>query len=217
MNKVRLCPEAASPNPEYIGSWNKAANTPNMPGGAFHNWGPGGQALTYYENTADLTKKIGLEGSYGYNGYCLREDKSGNNGTLAGGGQAQNLKYLWVPPVKKSAEIPIIFDGIWPTAWPKDPVQKPGEGVPGNLYLSGNGAGGMDIANNWKRVCIARHGMAINVGFLDGHVTKVELAELWNLPWHGPSKGADAWQPPTDNSNPTRAQIKKEIRERFKG
>ena len=222
MNKLRLCPEASTPNPEYIGQWNKANNTPNMPGGAFCNWGPGGQALTYYENTADLTKKTGLEGSYGYNGYCLREHPSGNNGTLAGASQAGNLKYLWVPPFKKTAEIPIIFDAVWPTAWPKDPVQaaaigRAGEGVPGNLYLPGNGANGMDIGNNWKRVVMARHGMAINVGFLDGHVTKVELPELWNLAWHGPSKGADAWQVPTDNTNPTRLQIKNEIRARFKG
>ena len=59
--------------------------------------------------------------------------------------------------------------------------------------------------------------MAINVGFLDGHVSKVELPELWQLPWHGPATGPDAWTPPDETTNPKMSDIKKQIRERFKG
>ncbi len=32
--------------------------------------------------------------------------------------------------------------------------------------------------------CLARHGMAINVSFHDGHAEKVELERLWTLRWH---------------------------------
>ena len=33
-------------------------------------------------------------------------------------------------------------------------------------------------------VCMARHGRAINVVFLDGHVRRVPLEELWQLHWN---------------------------------
>jgi prepilin-type N-terminal cleavage/methylation domain-containing protein/prepilin-type processing-associated H-X9-DG protein len=221
LNKLRLCPEATQPNPAY--PYDPATFGPNMPGGAFYNWGPGGQALAYYENAGldlkDPNNRKQLEGSYGYNGYCLRDHPSGNNTTLygsSGSNQAMNKKYLWVPPFKKSGEIPIIFDSTWPSAWPKDPNQK-NEGVPATLYLPANGATAMDIANNWKRLVVARHGMAINVGFLDGHVTRVELADLWTLPWHGPASGPDAWRTPDETTNPKMSDIRNQIRQRFKG
>ena len=211
-HKVRLCPEAATENPAF-------ASTTNQAGAAFHHWGPNGQAMGYYDSKTGVRKQ--LTGSYGFNGYCLREDPSGNNGTLAGGGQAGDLKRLWLPPLtKKATEIPIIFDATWPNAWPKDPTfaQEIGAdaGVPASLYAPA-GSGTMDIANNWKRVCIARHRMAINVGFMDGHVTTVELPDLWLLPWHGPATGAKAWKPPTNTTTPSLAQIRAEIKQRFKG
>jgi prepilin-type processing-associated H-X9-DG protein len=33
--------------------------------------------------------------------------------------------------------------------------------------------------------CIDRHRSAVNVVFLDGHATRVPLAELWKLKWNG--------------------------------
>jgi prepilin-type processing-associated H-X9-DG protein len=39
--------------------------------------------------------------------------------------------------------------------------------------------------NQWTRIMVARHFMAINVGFLDGHATTVSLPDLWNLKWSG--------------------------------
>jgi prepilin-type processing-associated H-X9-DG protein len=33
------------------------------------------------------------------------------------------------------------------------------------------------------RVCMERHGLAINVVFLDGHAATVPLAQLWQLQW----------------------------------
>jgi prepilin-type processing-associated H-X9-DG protein len=226
-NKVRLCPEAQEENP--------ALPTGNQAGAAFYHWGPRGQALQYFDDTW----KVGqppkqMTGSYGYNGFCLRAysntyqtppsprppewDKwiagGCNDVALSGGGQAGDLRRLWVPPLRKSAEIPILFDSTWPTAWPKDAALDADDTVPATLYQPAQGTGGMDIADNWKRLVIARHRMAINVGFMDGHVTSVELPELWNLPWHGPATGTLAWKPPTAAQM---AQIRKDIKDRFKG
>ena len=221
-NKVRLCPEAQDPNPAYVSDL-----TQNMPGGAFACWGPGGRAMQYFDNTWKLGQKPKqMSGSYTYNGYCLRSytgdatDRpqwSGHDSSLGGGNQAKDNARLWVPPLKKTAEIPIICDGAWPTAWPKDPALTAGEGVPASLYLPAGGPG-MNIGNNWTRVCVARHGAAINVGFMDGHVSTVGLAELWLLPWHGPATGPKAWKVPTDDgsTNPTWSQIKADIRTRFR-
>ena len=220
-DKVRLCPEASQEN--------MAFPTGNQPGGAFYQWGPRGQAMQYFDDTW----KVGqppkqLAGSYGFNGFCLRAYSnqfqtpppltaswSGNDGALAGGGQAGDLRRLWVPPFKKTAEIPIIFDSTWPNAWPKDKALDADDTVPATLYQPAmGGGGGMDIADNWKRVVIARHRMSINVGFFDGHVSTVELSELWNLPWHGPSTGPLAWKPPTAAEM---AQIRRDIKARYKG
>jgi len=215
-DKVRLCPEAQQENPAF-------PSTGNQAGAAFYYWGPGGRAMQYFDDTwkpGDPPKQ--LSGSYGYNGYLLRTHPSGNDGTLGGNGQAGDLARLWVPPFKKSAEIPTIFDSAWPTAWPKDITfaQSLGltegtaaQAVPASIYAPA-GAGAMDIANNWKRVVVARHRMTINVGFFDGHVANVDLPELWNLPWHGPSSGTKAWRPP---STADMTQIKNDIKARYKG
>ena len=70
-------------------------------------------------------------------------------------------------------------------------------------------AGGppMSISNNWTRLCVARHNMAINVGFMVGHVSTVPLPDLWTLPWHR------EWDVNLVNFDKVRADIKA----RYKG
>lgn len=188
MDKVRLCPEAADENLAY------AASPPiNQPGTAFNYWGPGGQAMVD-PNDAGATSgapKSGvgrrLTGSYGYNGYCLRAtndgtlnpDPTGNTVDLVAANQASNINWLWVAPVRKSAEVPCIFDSVWPSAWPKEKDK-----VPNNLYADTGTPPALSISNNWTRLCVARHYMAINVAFLDGHAATVSLPDLWTLQWH---------------------------------
>jgi prepilin-type N-terminal cleavage/methylation domain-containing protein/prepilin-type processing-associated H-X9-DG protein len=234
-NKVRLCPEAQEENPQ----WPRGGTPPyynNMAGGAFYQWGPYGRAMAYFDDTWKPTdpEPKHMSGSYGYNGFCLRAfsnqfqtppqplpplwdawDKGGaDDGTLAGANQAADLRRLWVPPFKKTAEIPIIFDSTWPTAWPKDPTFDADDAVPASLYQPTAGGASPNLGNNWNRLVMARHRSTINVGFFDGHVVNVELPELWNLPWHGPAAGTLAWRPPTTAQM---AQIKADIKSRFKG
>jgi prepilin-type N-terminal cleavage/methylation domain-containing protein/prepilin-type processing-associated H-X9-DG protein len=223
LNKLRLCPEAADPNPAYepAAPVPPGAAGPNMGGGAFYAWGPYGNAMRYFDEKNQVRN---LMGSYGMNGYCLRSYSplstaalprppswSGDDSVLEGGNQAADLARLWVPPFKKTAEIPIIFDSTWPNAWPKEPTFDADDAVPPNLY-SPTGPP-LNIGNNWTRLVTARHRMSINVGFFDGHVTNVELPDLWTLPWHGPTTGLKAWRSPTAVQM---AAIKKEIVSKYK-
>jgi len=199
-NKCRLCPEAADPNPTY-------PNTPgtNMAGAAFYCWGPNGRAMQYFDDTwkAGQPPKQ-LAGSYTWNGYCLRSDPSGNDGKLVGGGQAGDLKRLWTPPLKGIAELPIISDGCWPTAWVKDT-----DGVPDSIYAPCGNPLNLNPGNggNWARIVVARHNMAINIGFFDGHVAPIDLPDLWRLKWH------KLWKQP---SNATLAQYRTDIISKYK-
>src|SRR5439155_4682718 len=122
-DKVRLCPEATDPNPSF-------PSTNNQPGTAFNCWGPGGQALTDpNDNPSNPTPQNGtgrkLMGSYMYNGYCLRSDPSGSDGTLDGEakyngeGTGAGLKRLWTPAVKERLEVALPCDRPWPTGRPK--------------------------------------------------------------------------------------------------
>ncbi len=221
-DKVRLCPEAADENMP----WHSDDNSKNQPGGAFYCWGPGGQALTDPTEFSNPSNGKGkkLMGSYGYNGFCLRIDDSGNNKTLCQSGQAKIADWLWVPPMKTSHEIPLIFDSTWPTAWPKET-----DTVPANLYGDvGTPPTSLSIGNNLgQRVCIARHQMAINVGFLDGHVQTVPLPDLWKLKWHrnwdtnhpqiGPTDYPPTSNTPTYGSAVDLNNIRTLIKQRYHG
>jgi prepilin-type N-terminal cleavage/methylation domain-containing protein/prepilin-type processing-associated H-X9-DG protein len=178
MNKVRLCPEATDSHPQFAQAPPADPNPGNnMPGAAFYCWGPYGRAMRYFDAHGVAQH---LAGSYTYNGYLLRSgDPSGDDNTLSGGGQAGDLTRLWTTTMRRFNEAPVICDGTWPTAWPKET-----DAVPATLYDPANNNGALSVGDNWNRVCIARHGMGINVGFMDGHATTVQLPDLWTLRWH---------------------------------
>ncbi|MBI3875866.1 MAG: type II secretion system protein [Verrucomicrobia bacterium] len=69
---------------------------------------------------------------------------------------------------------PLLMDGGWVDTWPTA-----GDTLPAgyNVLAGGNG-------NGMQRICIARHGRAIDIAFMDGHVDLVKLENLWNQRWH---------------------------------
>jgi prepilin-type N-terminal cleavage/methylation domain-containing protein/prepilin-type processing-associated H-X9-DG protein len=184
MDKVRLCPEATETNPHYAQAPPSGTDpgTPNMGGAAIYCWGPYGRAMRYFDAKGATQH---LAGSYTFNGYCLRTDASGDDRVLCGDkgdNQAGNNhpERLWHTNDKGFSEVPIIFDGTWPTAWPKET-----EAVPAGIYDPVyDGSANPSLSPNWKRLVVARHGMAINVAFMDGHANTVELPDLWRLRWH---------------------------------
>lgn len=187
-DKVRLCPEAIEPHYAYLPATPPTGTDPgpNMPGGAIYHWGPYGNALRYFD---DKGQRLHMTGAYCFNGYLLRTHSSGSNSTLGARNQANDLNNLWTYPVKRNiSEVPVLCDGVWPNAWPKeiDTITPSGAYSGGltSLYTPAGVPPALDIGNNWRRIMIARHGMAINVAFMDGHASTVELPDLWLLRWH---------------------------------
>jgi prepilin-type processing-associated H-X9-DG protein len=71
--------------------------------------------------------------------------------------------------------------GSWPLADDAVPDDLTGDGGYGAIGSPSypHGAGYF-----MGRFCIDRHKQAINVGFVDSHVARVPLEELWTLLWH---------------------------------
>jgi prepilin-type N-terminal cleavage/methylation domain-containing protein/prepilin-type processing-associated H-X9-DG protein len=188
LNKVRLCPEASEPNPLFMPAVAPADNSegPIMAGAAYACYGPYGQAMQQKNPATGNFERFA--GSYAYNGYLVRDDPSGDNKNLWSGGshgQAARQQRLYVPPVKIYTEVTLLCDGTWPIGWPKE-TDKP----PTSLYQvapNTNGPPNINsgtVGGNWIITCVARHYMAVNVAFMDGHVQTVSLPDLWKLRWH---------------------------------
>jgi len=72
------------------------------------------------------------------------------------------------------SNVPLFGDGMWVDAWPRtsDPP-------PSNSFDGDNGS-----VASMHRFCIARHGRAINLSYVDGHIALVRLEDLWKQYWH---------------------------------
>lgn len=158
---VYFCPSAVEP----VQGNNISGQTDS--GTAFNCWGPGRPV------------QGGMMGSYFINNYLLRlgiaTPTDDNSSISQGGGKKE---WFWNVPLTegKSSSIPILCDGIWQDGWPQE-----NEGPPAapRTILTG------DKNGNMTRVCIARHnGAHVNVVFVDGHATTVNLQDLWTLDWH---------------------------------
>ena len=190
---VRKCPEAQEPNPLYMPPANGAvvptgnAAGSNMPGSAFHAWGPYGQAMRYFDPATWPPEAGHMIGSYTDNGYALKISSSGNPATLIASGQAGSADQLLRYPIKSASETPVLSDGVWPTAWIKsaDNNVTGGNRILSLYFSAANTPGGaLAISNNWRRIMVARHAFAINVAFADGHAETVQLPDLYRLRWH---------------------------------
>ncbi len=77
---------------------------------------------------------------------------------------------------KVRSNTPIFMDGIWVDSWPLSNNAPPVSITDDDGYIN--------FDNGMRRICIDRHNKKINVGFVDAHVERIDLAELWTLPWH---------------------------------
>ncbi len=111
------------------------------------------------------------EGSYGLNLWLLPDDPSG---LYVPSFPAANF-YMKYSDAKFN--VPMVGDSVWVGSWPdRDDI------VPDDLIR----AFGMQHANGrfMARFCIDRHNKAVNIGFTDTHVERVQLEDLWTLNWH---------------------------------
>jgi prepilin-type N-terminal cleavage/methylation domain-containing protein len=193
VGEVRLCPEAKKTVPEDI----PATDKNNYQGAALRAWSwytPTTES-PYAENNNHST------GSYTFNGYLFTTvGISARDKNILE--QCVDLNHLYntVSSTFQPGTIPVLVDGIWPDAWPKqgeNPVSVAqgtwATGVnPPSPY--GKGPGAANISNYISRLLIDRHNMRLGVAFLDGHADQVEIVkdlELWSLRWR---KG---WTAPT--------------------
>ncbi len=90
------------------------------------------------------------------------------------------LEQHWPNYSSSRNDVPVFGDSNWVGAWPEDQDMTPAAG--GGTLDTGLRAHAHGYMMG--RFCIDRHDMAINVSFVDGHVDKVPLGELWTLMWH---------------------------------
>ncbi len=120
-----------------------------------------------------------MYGSYSINCWLLPDPKDYYtvfSGTNYGANKAKYYSVL----SKAKSNVPAFFDCFRFDAWPEDDSSVP------NAEQTLNGqysrAGGTDYSMH--RVCVDRHDKAINIGFVDGHVEKVPLEDLWQFKWN---------------------------------
>ena len=115
-------------------------------------------------------------GSYGINLWLLPKGDYANQ-------FPPSKTFAKLSSVRQSSEVPMVADSTWVGSWPDNndqvlPDIKTGWGYHQNGYFMG-------------RFCIDRHRRAINVAFVDGHVARVELQDLWKMRWHRQSTPRD--------------------------
>jgi prepilin-type processing-associated H-X9-DG protein len=154
---VLYCPEAT----ENVG-YPAIANTSAYIGTASHAWAQISVVGTFRH-----------ESSYGMNGW-MSALKPG--GSIPMGDAAREL-YVSLP-APQSEMVPLFGDCVNAAGYPLHADSPPTDLI-APIPTRGNGVG-----NGIHAFCMARHGRAINVVFLDGHARRVPLEELWRLKWH---------------------------------
>ncbi|MBN2843556.1 MAG: prepilin-type N-terminal cleavage/methylation domain-containing protein [Sedimentisphaerales bacterium] len=141
----------------------------------------------YLPNTTTPTTGE-VVGSYGINCWLL-EDPARSYAPYSGrsiyqywsGTTIDRTKY-YSPYSQAKGDVPLVFDSFRMDAWPEDVGVRPviaGVTDQTKQYTTDSAP-----ADSFKRICVDRHGKAINMGFVDGHVDKVMLEELWSFKWN---------------------------------
>jgi prepilin-type processing-associated H-X9-DG protein/prepilin-type N-terminal cleavage/methylation domain-containing protein len=179
---VWFCPAAPRSSAIPAGGVSGADAAGGSWGGTTIPWGPGTYSTIYY-----------LAGSYGINGWIYNLPNSDLTSNIPVPVSFSGITYYTPDYVDyfvnaqytaQAANTPAFYDSTWVDAWPCNFIIG-GSAVidappaTSRQVLAGTQYGGAGIT----RLCMARHGRAINVVFLDGHASTVQLADLWTLQW----------------------------------
>ncbi|MBN2271476.1 MAG: type II secretion system protein [Sedimentisphaerales bacterium] len=168
-NDLLLCPLAATARiamPES--DWN--ADVFGDSGGTFSSW-----RLWYYKARGEGPV---YTGSYAHNHFAM--DNSPQPDWRI---QAYPDSFYWqTRHTKDQANIPLLTDGPWIEATHIDPNCPP----PDTETIIALRAQTFDS-------CISRHDAEINGLFMDSHVAKIGLKQLWTLKWHRQFDTAGPW------------------------
>jgi Tfp pilus assembly protein PilE len=153
--KMRVCPMA------------KKIAVPDYPPGASDTMVAGGGPLTSWGKLdTSVGRPAGTWGSYGINGWVNVPGEDNPYGKSA-------ASFWRTPNVKGASNIPLFLDCWWFCGWPEDDDTPP-------KFDGDKWKGDADVM---QRYCLNRHQQATNGVFLDYHVRKIWLKELWRLKW----------------------------------
>lgn len=115
----------------------------------------------------------GGEASYAVNQWIVRSE-------FYDGFSPEGKSWHYKKLMEAKQETPVFGDGVWVGIWPNHDDDPPNlcQGTFLDPWRTGARMTAMGC------FCLDRHGMAINMGFVDGHASKVKLPDLWTLPWH---------------------------------
>jgi prepilin-type N-terminal cleavage/methylation domain-containing protein/prepilin-type processing-associated H-X9-DG protein len=135
----------------------------------FMAWGKFGE--NGYPIHPEWGGKAGMYGSYGINGWA--HDPLDNGLPTTYPIDATKRKNYWrTVDVKEAAKVPLFGDCMYDGS-------EPDNGDSANITK------GAELRDSEMSIwCIDRHKGGINMSFMDGHVRKVGLRELWKLKWH---------------------------------
>jgi prepilin-type processing-associated H-X9-DG protein/prepilin-type N-terminal cleavage/methylation domain-containing protein len=172
---IMFCPEATEPLRTVSGA--DIFGPPLFFGGVFRPWG-----LPDADNVVDARTAPFRGSSYGINGWLSSSDPRVGESVMTPG-------YCLPPTARDASRVPLLADSMFA-------LPRPSPNDPPPLRLAPHKAAGMPSYYMANSVCIARHGRAVNVAFLDGHARTVPLPELWQLMWNGVWQDADVTMPP---------------------
>ena len=114
-------------------------------------------------------------GSYAINGFLYSNTPTG----IVPAAEWKASAWMNVNNAGTSASVPVFVDAVWVDFWPQSDDTIPDDH---NLDTGGNGGDGGG-RNQMVRCMTGRHGGALDVAFLDGHVDPVKLKDMWTLKW----------------------------------
>jgi len=125
---------------------------------------------SFYGSAYSMWRFMGGEGGYGLNLWLLPDDP------------------IYAPDFPKTnfymkysdaqQRVPLLGDSVWVGSWPFENDTVPDD-LTGEVGSYPHGEGYF----MW-RFCVDRHKKAINIGFVDSHIERVYLQELWAQKWH---------------------------------
>jgi prepilin-type N-terminal cleavage/methylation domain-containing protein/prepilin-type processing-associated H-X9-DG protein len=156
---LRLCPRASKPaskaNP------GSGTDVETWPRSEFEAWGAFPDPPGWAVNPGDC-------GSYGINAWVCNPKRGPDVFPTM-----EQVRWR-TNVVATGSEVPLLFDSLWMEAWPED--TDPAPRYPDDAWLQ-----------DWAgmgRLCIVRHPGGINMLFLDHHIEKTSLRDLWWYKWH---------------------------------
>jgi prepilin-type processing-associated H-X9-DG protein/prepilin-type N-terminal cleavage/methylation domain-containing protein len=176
IDKVRICPETPDLPPVLVPGTPGYSPITGQRGTAHFQWVAlrGSTNTLTFANGSTTTYNQQTSGSYGFNAWFYEVTGGPNSYVIPSG--------FYRPPYKREALMPVFADSNWREVWASQ-----NDPAPSNLEDSGPTSwlftASLEVQSPLQRVCMDRHGKAVNVAFFDGHAETVKLPYLWTLKW----------------------------------